>query len=147
MRVIVTYNSKTGFTKKYAEWIAADLECEAIPVGDLKDVLEYDVIVHGGWIMGGMINGLDDLRKRNPKNIVAFGVGYTKKDGYVETVKETNHVDTIPTFYFVGGINPKKLNFIFRFIVKMVTKEKPKYDDCTDREAIKPLVKFIKSMN
>ena len=32
MKILVTYKSKTGFTKKYAEWISNELNAE------LKDV-------------------------------------------------------------------------------------------------------------
>lgn len=28
MKILVTYKSKTGFTKKYAKWIAEELNCE-----------------------------------------------------------------------------------------------------------------------
>lgn len=147
MKIIVTYNSKTGFTKKYAEWIAEDLGCEVIPASELKNISEYDVIVHGGWIMGGMINGLEQLRKLSPKKIVAFGVGFTKTENYIETVKETNHIEEMPTFYYVGGMNPKKLNFFMRFIVKMATKSTPIFEDYSDRNAIKPLVAYVRSMN
>ena len=42
MNSIVTYKSKTGFTKKYAEWIAEDLGCKAVKLSELKDASEYD---------------------------------------------------------------------------------------------------------
>ena len=147
MEIIVTYNSKTGFTKKYAEWIAEDLGCEVIQESELKNVSAYDVIVHGGWIMGGMISGLDHLRKLNPKKIVAFGVGFTQTENYIETVKEANHVEHIPTFYYVGGINPKKLNFFMKFIVRIATKKVPTFEDYSDRDAIKPLVAYVRNIN
>ena len=80
MKVIVTYNSKTGFTQKYAEWIAEDLNCKALSTAELKNVSEYDLVIHGGWIMGGMISGFENMKKLNPSKLIAFGVGFTKKD-------------------------------------------------------------------
>ena len=147
MKIVVTYTSKTGFTKKYAEWIAEDLGCEAIEAAQVKNIGEYDLIIHGGWIFGGMISGLENMKKQNPKKLITFGVGFTREDNYVNTVRETNHTEDIPTFYYVGGMNPKKLNFFMRFIVKMVTKNTPKYEDDTDRNAISDLVEYVKTLN
>lgn len=146
MKTVVTYNSKTGFTKRYAEWIAEELGCNAVRDKDISNITDYDLVIHGGWLMGGMINGLDKIRKLNPKKIVAFGVGFTKEEGYAEKVKEVNHVDDIPTFYFVGGMNPKKLNFFLKAIVRMATKKPLEADDCTSREATIPLVELVKNL-
>ena len=30
MKIIVIYKSKTGFTKRYAEWIAEELKCDIV---------------------------------------------------------------------------------------------------------------------
>ena len=147
MKAIVTYNSKTVFTQKYAEWIAEDLNCEAISAAELKSISDYDVVIHGGWIMGGMISGLENMKKLNPSKLVAFGVGFTKDDNYVSTVKETNHTGEIPTFYFQGGIDPAKMGFFAKFIEKMVTKNKPQYEDLINREAIQSLVEYVKGLN
>ena len=68
MNIIVTYKSKTGFTKKYAQWIAEDLGCKAVSLSELSRVSEYDVVIHGGWIMGGTINGFEEIKKRKNLN-------------------------------------------------------------------------------
>ena len=36
MKSIVVYTSKTGFTKKYAQWIAEDLGCEAKGLNEIS---------------------------------------------------------------------------------------------------------------
>ena len=147
MKIIVTYNSKTGFTEKYAKWIAEALNCKALSAAELKNVSEYDLVIHGGWIMGGMISGFENIKKLNPHNLITFGVGFTKDDNYVATVKEANHTGDIPTFYFQGGMNPAKMGFFGKFIVKMVTKNKPKYEDLTNREATQALVNYVKELD
>lgn len=147
MKAIVTYNSKTGFTKKYAEWIAKDLNCEAINAAELKNISDYDVVIHGGWIMGGMIRGLENMKKLNPSKLITFGVGFTKDENYVNTVKETNHTGDLPTFYFQGGMDPAKMGFFAKLIVKMVTKKKPQYEDLTNRETIQSLVEYVKGLD
>lgn len=147
MKILVTYQSKTGFTKKYAEWISEELKCDIkdIKKVSIKDMINYDLVIHGGWIMGGMIKGLNKIRKINPKELIVFGVGYTSKND-VDTKKliETNKLDGISLYYFEGGMNPKKMGLIGRTMVKMVTKKKPIYQDNTNKDEINSLIKDIK---
>ena len=148
MKILVTYQSKTGFTKKYAEWISTELNGKLIDIKDLKneDIEDYDILIHGGWIMGGMIMGIDKIKKLNPKKLIVFGVGYTKKDEVdIEKIKEVNKLGDIPLFYYQGGMDPKKMGFVNRMIVKMVTKEKPIYKDITNKEDIEALIKMVKN--
>lgn len=147
MKMVVTYNSKTGFTKQYAEWIGEALGCEVIQFKKLKSVAEYDLVIHGGWVMGGMITGLQNIQKLNPKQLVAFGVGFTEDDSYVETVKTTNQLQDIPTYYFLGGTHPKKMNFFMRTMVKAATGRPVEDVDLSKKESIQPLVEYVKSMS
>lgn len=50
MRAVVVYASQTGFTRRYAEWIAEELGGEAVPVerADGIDAGSYDAVVFGG---------------------------------------------------------------------------------------------------
>ena len=68
MKILVSYKSKTGFTKRYAEWISEELEADLTDVKDIKDVSEYDLVIYGGWILGGLINGFNDIKKLDPKD-------------------------------------------------------------------------------
>ena len=132
MNILVTYKSKTGFTKKYAEWISKELSADTKDIKELTkgDIYQYDLIIHGGWIMGGMINGLDIINKLNPKKLIIFGVGYTKKEEVdIPKMIEVNKIQDIPFYYFEGGMNPKKMGFIGRTMVKLVTKKKLEYQD------------------
>lgn len=58
MKAIVIYNSQTGFTKRYAEWIAeaAGADCLAFSAAKKKDLAAYDAIVFGGWACAGSIS-------------------------------------------------------------------------------------------
>jgi len=49
-KTIVLYNSKTGYTKKYAEWIASELGAEISDQRDfnLQRYKEFDNIIFGG---------------------------------------------------------------------------------------------------
>lgn len=47
MKSIVIYNSQTGFTKKYTEWISEATGCEAVEfkAAAKMNLFEYDAIV------------------------------------------------------------------------------------------------------
>ena len=60
MKTLVVYTSQTGFTKRYAQWIAERMEADLF---DLKDVQKkensffdgYKAIVYAGWCMAGKV--------------------------------------------------------------------------------------------
>lgn len=150
MKILVTYSSKTGFTKQYAEWIGEALACDVRP---LKEVLRstatiqtYDIIIHGGWLMAGMVSGLNKIKKLAPKQLIVFGVGFTEDDTYVKTIKELNQLKETPTFYFLGGTRPEKMNFVMKTVVKAATKQPVTAVDLSDESSIAALVSFVKSV-
>lgn len=150
MKTLVIYQSKTGFTKKYAEWVSQELSCGLKEVSKTtkKDVADYDLIIHGGWIMGGMVNGLDRIRSFEPHKLIVFGVGFTAKEEMdLKKCMETNQLNDTPFFYYEGGMDPKKMGFLGRTMVKMVTKKTPVLADHTDKAEISELVKIAAEMS
>ena len=148
MKVLVTYQSKTGFTKQYAEWISEELKCDLKELKSVKDVNDYDLVIHGGWIMGGVIKGVKKIKKLDPKKLIVFGVGLTpKKSLNTDKMIKNNKLEDTPFFYFEGGTNPKKMGIVGRTIVKLVTKKKVTYEDNTNKDEIKELIKKVKSLN
>ncbi len=161
MKRIVVYQSGTGFTAKYAGWIAEDLGCEAKEFKTLKpgELPGYDMVIYGGWIMGGMVAGYDKVKKLELKNIVVFGVGMTVPSEEVATkIAEQNQIPQERFFYFEGGYNPQKLGFVQKSMMNIIKKsllkktdktaedlhtlETFKGADNTDRYAIKGLVEY-----
>ena len=53
MKTIVAYKSKSGYTKKYAQWIAQELNCDIKENAELSDIINYDVIIYGGGMYAG----------------------------------------------------------------------------------------------
>lgn len=166
MKTIVVYNSSTGFTKQYAQWIAEEISCEAV---DLKKVTAdklspYDTIIYGGWIMGNMITGLDKIRKMNLSKVIIFATGSSEqREDVVKAIVDTNHLENDRFFYFPSGLRFDKLNFMIRFMLKSLKKkaakaENPTYQDrymaeklgtnfdISDKAYIKPLIDEIKSL-
>ena len=147
MKVLVTYQSKTGFTKKYAEWIARALSADLKDASgvDAAGLAGYDLVIHGGWIMGGLVSGLRKIMKCNPKKLIVFGVGFTAKgDMDAAACATANQLGDIPFFYFEGGMNPEKMGWLGRIVVKKVTKKELAYADHADPKAIEALVTLAK---
>ena len=88
MKSIVIYNSKTDFTKKYAEWISETAGCECVPLKKASKIklADYDAIVFGSWCMAGGISKLSWFKKRLPalsaagKKLIVFEVGANPPD-------------------------------------------------------------------
>ena len=116
MKILVTYKSKTEFTKRYAEMIAKEVDGEIL---DFKDVTaakmsEYDVVVYGGGLYAGMINGYKKAKemfeKSSSKKFVLFATGGTPNEATkeIDEVWKNNlsaeELESIPHFYMQGGI-------------------------------------------
>ena len=108
MKKIVIYESVTGFTKKYAQWIAEELQAEIKDTRTMNGVnlTEYDLVVFGGWLMGGRISGLEKIQKQNVKKLVVFATGAsldTKE--LAEEIRKANPLSGIPFCYLPGGMH------------------------------------------
>ena len=60
MREIIVYCSKTGFTKRYAQWLQESLGCSCIPWEEVQTVGlgSYDTVIFASWIHAGKIQRL-----------------------------------------------------------------------------------------
>jgi menaquinone-dependent protoporphyrinogen IX oxidase len=137
MKKLVVYESGTGFTKQYAEWIAQELSCSAVSLKQTtaEEVKQNDLVIFGGWIMGGMVCGLDKVLAMAPAHLIAFGVGSTPAEiTDAAAMKQQNHLENVPFFYFVGGFRFEKLNFVFKIMLKTLKKSVVKKADKTPQE-------------
>ena len=91
MKSLIIYSSQTGFTKKYAEWLAESLECEAVDFDKVKTMTDeqfasYDTLIYGGWANAGKIVKADWFlgkasveRTRNRLQIWLFSLSLISK--------------------------------------------------------------------
>ena len=137
MKTLVIYQSSTGFTQKYANWIAEELSSEAkeLKKVTLNDLQNADRIIFGGWIMGGMIMGLDKIRKMNPKNLVVFAVGASAdREENRKNLITQNNLSDIPLYYFEGGLAFERMKFLPRTVLKMMGKSIAKKENKTPQD-------------
>lgn len=119
MKVLVTYSSKTGNTKKLAEGIYAGLEKvekEILPMSEVSDLSSYDTVLAGYWVDKGGANkeAAEFLAKIEGKKVGVFATlafwpdsehGYHSILAGEALVKEKNHV--IGKYICQGKIDDK----------------------------------------
>ena len=130
-KVLVVYRSKSGYTKKYAGWIAeavhADL-CEGKNM-TLNKLRPYDTVIYGAALYATGINGiktikkyLDDLKQ---KQLIVFTLGATPvRPEIFEEVKNNNFTaeqqKQIRFFMLRGGFDFNKLTIRDKFLMTLL---------------------------
>ncbi len=169
---IVVYKSKTGFTEKYAHWIADDLHCDAICLEkfSISEIAQYDALIFGGGIHAGKINGINFIKNNLPllaeKKMIVFATGAIAP---IPEEIERFRKDNIPRdmdiafFYFQSGMNYEKMHSVDKLLMgalKTVLRvKKIKSDveqgtldaiqnsyDYSSRDQIEPLIKFANTI-
>lgn len=130
-KIVVVYESKSGHTKQYAEWISEELnadlfEARAATVELLQD---YDLIIYGGRLY---IIGIDGVKlitkneaKLKDKHIVVWATGANPgRPEELESVWKKNftleQLARIKTFYLRGGFDYSKLSFKDKAFMQMM---------------------------
>lgn len=137
MNTLVVYESGTGFTAKYADWIAAKLSTSAKNIKRVtkNELEEADLVIFGGWIMGNNISGLNKIKSMNCKKLIVFAVGSSKNsDKLVDTIINQNNLGDTPFYYMEGGIKFEKLGFIKKMMLNMVKKSISKKENKTEED-------------
>lgn len=154
MKSIVIYNSQTGFTKRYAEWIAeaAGADCLELTEAKKKSMDDYGAIIFGGWACAGGISKLSwfkgNMDKWNGKKLIAFCVGGSPiENPEIESALRQNFNEAewekVNVFYCPGGFNYEKMSASSKLMMKMFLKAlKAKKNKTEEEEA---MVKMIGS--
>ena len=119
--MVIVYQSNTGFTQQYAEMLAKAEKLKLYSFEEAPLDAETEVF-YMGPLMAGRITGADKACKQY-KVVGVCGVGMSPpgKD-ILNTISKANATITAPMFYLQGGWAPKKVGFIKRRAVQMVTK-------------------------
>lgn len=160
-KTAIIFNSKTGFTQKYALWIAE--ETNATPIGfkectkkRVKEILsEYDTVIFGSRLHAGIIEGLSKAKRLfgGEKNrFMIFTTGAAPADApetedILKKVWEQNLTDEergrIPHFYMQAGLCYEKMPFIDKIMMKGLASMLKKKKDKNEKDAA--LAKAIES--
>jgi len=154
-KTLIMYSSNYGTTKKYAEWIASELNGD---IFDIKAVIQsslknYNTIIVGGGLYAGNIKGINIIVKNyetlKNKKLVLFTCG-------LADYSKTNNIEAINTrlkkiipdyiwqsikiFYLRGGIDYEKLSFKHKIMMgllnKMILRKGPEKMNDEDKEFV-----------
>jgi flavodoxin len=122
MKILVTYSSKTGNTKKIAEAIHSSL-----PKSELKDIsdvdnLDYDVILVGGWVDKATFDAkslkfTETLKNRKTGFFFTLGAYPDSKHAQdcVENIQNLflkNENEIVGHYFCQGAIDPKLMEWM-----------------------------------
>ena len=120
-KILVTYKSQYGTTKQYATWVAEALGADLLELSVAKsvDLSTYDLVIHGGGLYAGGIDGIKTILKKAHKKLVVFTVGLADPmtTDYTEILKmgfSEQQLSKIKVFHFRGGINYNNLSFLHK---------------------------------
>ena len=95
--MLIVYESKTGFTKKYADMLAEKTKLKVFNVKELSKVNNDEEIIFLGWMKVGKIQGLNRVQKYKVKAVCGSGTGRTAEPS-TGTVIARNKIEGIPFF-------------------------------------------------
>lgn len=148
MKTIIIYTSQTGFTERYAKWLAEEVSGEILTLEEAKKKNEdyfanADAIVYGGWAMGGKFVHSEWFTERIPswkgKKLVLMGVGASPNEfpdvGRVldETLTDEQK-KYAKAFYCQGGLAYDKMKLPSRLAMKAFASMVSKKKDATPDE-------------
>ncbi len=130
----IVYESNTGFTREYAEMLAAKTNSQALALVQAEKNLEKGTAIFFlGWICAGKISGFKQAAKRFDIRAAA-GVGISiPDDTMIPTMKEHNKI-TVPLYYLQGGVKPEALSPIKRKLLGMIADQYAKSAASTDTD-------------
>ncbi len=150
MKTLIIYTSQTGFTKRYAEWIAEKTNGDLLDLKNAKKksddfFKEYDAICYGGWTMAGSIVKikwfLGKAEKLKDKRLAVFCTGGSPNESPdIETMLQKALTEEqrkyIKAFYCQGGFNYENMKAPSRMAMKMFVSALKKKKDATEKERI-----------
>ncbi len=120
--MVIVYESKTGFTKKYAVMLAAKTNLKCFSTREISTIKKDEEIIFLGWMKAGKIQGLNKMQGYNVKAVCASGTGRSAEPN-IETVIARNKINGVPFFYLRGGCFPlKELKGMDKIMMSMFLK-------------------------
>lgn len=152
MNTVVIYHSQTGFTERYAKWLAEATGADCFALADAKkqDLSAYETVVFGSWARAGSISKLEWFRKNIDrwagKRLVVFCVGGSPADSPdVAAALRRGFSDAewekVRAFYCPGGMNYEKMSAPSRLLMKaFVSGIKAKKSKTASEQAMAELI-------
>lgn len=172
MKTAVVYTSQTGFTKRYAQWIAeaAGADCLTLSEAKKKDMDAYEAIVYGGWACAGSISKIEwfkgNIDKWSGKRLIVFCVGGSPIENpeigkFLKQNFKEDDLKKVSLFYCPGGFDYEKMSppskLMMKMFIKALKAKKGKTEaeeemikmisssyDISDKKYIEPILECLK---
>lgn len=133
MKLLVVYYSKTGFAKRYAQWLEKDLSCDCVPFAQRRgvDLSRYDGVVFGSSLRAGKIRKLSWFRKQLPqlsgKRLAVFFTGAMGPDPQAVRQAVAQNLtpreqEQVKAFYLWGGLNYEAMGGVDKWMMGVFRK-------------------------
>lgn len=118
--VTVVYVSESGFTKKYAELLAAELKADCYSLAEAQNYLQAGApVVFLGWLAAGIIRGYKKAKKMfDVKAVAGVGMASSNEQNYQRLINQ-NKLNKENSFYLRGGFDLSKLKGFNKFVMKL----------------------------
>lgn len=131
MKSLIIYGSQYGTTKCYAKKFAEITKIPIISYEDIKDLTNYDLIIHFGGLYAGGVKGLKNTVKVLKKDakiiIVTVGLADVYDQENIDNIRKSiskqvpqNILNNATIFHLRGGIDYKKLNLKHRTMMALL---------------------------
>ena len=131
MKCVITYKSKYGHAKRYAEELSRLTGADVMECSDDGDLKGYEALVHVGGIYAGIISGLRRAAKRAESAgvgklfVVTVGMTSPADAGYYQKLADSARgglpkslKESAMFFNMRGGVDYKNLRGINKLIMK-----------------------------
>ena len=172
VNIAVVYKSRYGTTKQYAEWIAKALDATLLEASAVKpsQLASFDIVIYGGGLYAGGIDGVGLVTKNPCKALVVFTVGLANPNitDYSDILDKnfTQELHSkVKVFHLRGGIDYKKLGFVHKGMMSIMRKSILKKDEqeitaedhefletydskvnYIDKNSIEPILAYVRSL-
>ncbi|MCL2398019.1 MAG: flavodoxin domain-containing protein [Defluviitaleaceae bacterium] len=166
-KIAVIYKSKYGYTKRYAQWIAQELDAVLLDAVSVKpaQLMDYDIVIYGGGLYAGGIDGIGLVAKNPCKALVVFTVGLADPAviDYTDILIKSR-LESVKVFHLRGGIDYEKLSVVHKGMMAVLNKVLSKKNetelseedkailatygqkiDFVDESAIAPIIAYAQS--
>ena len=172
MKAVIIYYSNTGFTRRYAQWLAEEIGCDCVPFDKRMKVRldDYDAVIFGSWLRAGSIQKLSWFKEQMPnmtgrmRIVFAVGAMPAEADAAVRRMFDQNFTqdeqERVCMYYLQGGLDYGKMDIVSRIAMRMLCfmlrhrriptlEDKAtlqmieKSFDASTREAIRPIVAAV----
>lgn len=131
MNSLIIYGSQYGTTKCYSEKLAEKTGISIINYENIKDISDYETIIHLGGLYEGGVKGLKNTIKVLPSNaniiIVTVGLADINDKENIDSIKQSIRrqvpkeiYEKATIFHLRGGIDYKQLNLKHRMMMSLL---------------------------